>query len=195
MSQNLQCTHYGHFMLTNSLSFTKWPTANIQESQCHTIYSVHSTVTSCWPTHTPAQSVQLPTYNNHNVTQFTVYTERSLPADPLTLLHKVSNCQNTTIIMSHNLQCTQYRHFLLNQSHFCKSVHLSNYNNHNVTQFTVYTVRPLLADPLTLLHKVSNCQHTTVYCNHLLPYCKVVIILFKAITKYELWQNEMENAD
>jgi hypothetical protein len=74
----------------------------------------------------------LPKYNNHNVTQFTMYKVRSLPVDPLTLLHKLSNCQ------------------------------LPTYNNHNVTQFTLYTVRSLPADPLTLLHKLSNRQHKTI---------------------------------
>jgi hypothetical protein len=95
-----------------------------------------------------------------------LYAVCSLPADPLTILHKVSNCQHTTTIMSHNLQCTQYRHFLLTHSHSCKEVQLPTYNNHNVTQFTVYTVPSLPADPLTLLHKVSNCQHTTTIMSH-----------------------------
>jgi hypothetical protein len=166
MSHNLQCTHYGHILLTHTHSCTKCPTANIQQSKCHTIYSVYSTVTSCWPTHTPAQSVQQITYNKQNITKFTVYTVRSLPADPLTLLHKVSNCQHTTIIMSHNWQWTQYGHFLLLRSDSAQSVQLSTYNNHNVTQFTVYTVRSLPADPLTHLHKMSNCQHTTIIMSH-----------------------------
>jgi hypothetical protein len=120
MSHNLQCTQYCHFLLTHSHSCTKCPNANIQQSQCHTTYSVHTTVTSCWPTHTPAQTVQLSTHNNHNVTQFTVYTVLLLPSDPL-----------------------------------------------------------------TILHKLSNYQHTTVYFNLLLPYRKVVIKLFKSITHYE----------
>jgi hypothetical protein len=76
------------------------PTENIQQSKCHKIYSVHSTVTSCWPTHTLPQCVQLSTCNNQNVTQFTVYKLRSLTADRFTLLHKVTNCQHTRVTMS-----------------------------------------------------------------------------------------------
>jgi hypothetical protein len=119
MSHNLQCTRYCHFLLTHSHSCTKCPPAITQQSQCHTIYSVHSTVTFRWTTHTPAQIVYLPSHNNHNVTQFTVYTVQSLSAEPLTLLHQLSTCQHTKIILLHNLQYTQYGHLLLTHSHSC----------------------------------------------------------------------------
>ena len=63
---------------------------------------------------------------------------------------------------------------------------LQTYNNPNVTQFAGYSVQSLTADLLRLLPKMSNCQHTTMYCNFLLPHHKVVITLCNSIRNYEL---------
>jgi hypothetical protein len=145
MLNNLQCTQYGRFLLTHTQFWTNCPNVNIQKSHCQKIYSVHSTVTSCWTTHTLAKSVQLPTDNNHNVTQFRVNTVRSLPADPHTLLHKVSKCQHTKITKSHNLKCTQYGHFLLTHTHSytkCPNANIQRSQCHNL-QCTQYGTLPL----------------------------------------------------
>jgi hypothetical protein len=64
------------------------PESNIMAAFVHS----HSSLISDVPT-------GLPTYNNQNVRQFTVYTVQLLPADPLILLHKVSNCQHIIIII------------------------------------------------------------------------------------------------
>ena len=50
------------FVHSNSSFFCLSRPANIKQSQCHTMCSVLNTVTCCWHSQTPAQSVQLPTY-------------------------------------------------------------------------------------------------------------------------------------
>ena len=63
---------------------------------------------------------------------------------------------------------------------------LPTYSKPNVTQSAVYSVRSLAADLYRLLPKMSNCQHTTIYCNFLLPHHKVVITSCNSIRNYEL---------
>jgi len=56
---------------------------------------------------------------------------------------------------------------------------LPTYNNHNIRTLNFHSVQTLPADPLTLMHKMSNCQHTAV---HLISQCltamNVLITLF-----------------
>jgi hypothetical protein len=106
----------------------------------------------------------LTTYNNYNVTQFTVYTVWSLPADPLRLLHKVSNCQHTKIT-SHKLQCT-LRSFPADPLRLLHKVSNCQHNTITMSHNLQCTLRSFPADPLTLLHKVYNCQHTTITMSH-----------------------------
>ena len=114
-----------HFLLTPSHSYTKCPTTNTQQ------YISIQYATSCSLPHTRTQIVQLPTHSStfqlstplpadpsHSHTkcpttntQQYIQFSKSLPADPLTLPHKMSNYQHTAVNFN------SLRHFLLTPSH------------------------------------------------------------------------------
>ena len=48
--------------------------------------------------------------------------------------------------------------------------------NHS-TKLNLYSVQSLPAEPLTLLPKMYNCQHSAVHFNLSIPHCNVVITL------------------
>ena len=62
---------------------------------------------------------------------------------------------------------------------------LPKYKSHNIRNLNFYPVRSIPADPLTLLLKMSNCQHTAVHFNLSVPHCNVLITLFNLVTSYE----------
>jgi hypothetical protein len=78
----------------------------------------------------------------------------------------------TKVLLS---QCNIMAAFVHSHSSLLSDVSpgLPTYNNHNVTQFTVYTVRSIPADTQTLLYKVSKCQRKRIHCNILVPHRKV----------------------
>ena len=189
----------------------------------HTAVHTVQYTTPCWTPHTPTQNVQLPTHSStcnsvrHSMltpshshtkcpttnTQQYIQFSTPLPAEPLTIPHKMSNCQHTainkiqyttscwTLTLPHKMSNYQHttvitiqyatpcwplhtptqnvqlpthsstynsvRHFLLTPSHshtICPTTNTQQY-----IQFST----PHPADPLTLPHKMSNCQHTAVH--------------------------------
>jgi len=72
------------------------PQSNITAAFVHSHSSLHFDV-----------SPGLPTYSNNNVIQSVVYSVRSLAADTLRPLPKVSNCQHTAVLVHINLLMTQ----------------------------------------------------------------------------------------
>ena len=127
--------------VTPSTSHTKCPTTNTQQ------YISIQYATSCWPPHTPTQNVQLPTHSS------TFQFSTSLPADSLTLPHKMSNYQHTAVHFN------SVRHFLLTPSHSHTKCPTTNTQQYISIHYTT-SCWP----PHTPTQK-SNSQHTAVHFN------------------------------
>jgi len=115
--------------------------SNYQHTAVHFNSVRHSLLTP----HTPTHNVQQPTHSS----KFQFST--SLPSDPLTIPHNLSNYQHTAVHFN------SVRQFLLTPLHSHTKCPTAN------TQHTFKFSTPLPADSLTLPHKMSNYQHTAVH--------------------------------
>jgi len=117
----------------------KYDNHNIKQSNfnsvCHSLLTISHSHTKC------------PTANTQQYIKYST----PLPADPLTLPHKMSNYQHTAVYF--NSVC----HSLLTPSHSHTKCPTTN------TQQYIKFSTPLHADPLTLPHKMPNYQHTAVH--------------------------------
>jgi len=103
-----------------------------------------------------AASFHLPSVSTATIytMQYTkTYKQYEIPTIPAVVISKVLLPQSNIIAAFVHSN---------NSLFFDVSLGLPKYSNHNVTQFTVYSVR-LFANMLTLLPKMSNYQHTAVH--------------------------------
>ena len=106
--------------------------------------------TSCWPSHTPTQNIQLPTHScTFNSVRQSLMTHT-----------KTQNVQLTTYSRTYNSMPLPAEPLTL--QHICPTTNTQQY-----TQFST----PPNADPLTLPHKMCNYQNTAVHTIQYATHC------------------------